>query len=254
MSRCIALLLLCGALLCAQSHPRKALILTGASDLPYHSWRETTEFIQSALAVGNRFEVRVISDPATLTKSMLKGMDVVILNYNGPRFPVGVESAIEDYVKNGGGFVAFHQASYGTFFGMQFQEKKWRQGPEGSGWSAYPKMIGATWDTQNIGHARRCEFLVEWKDGAHTAFLANDELYHKITLFPGVKVLADAMSPLDKGGTGKREPLIWTNQFGRGRVFFTTLGHDVKAWSQPGMSDAFVRGVEWAAQRQGARN
>lgn len=235
------------------AQPRQALILTGASDEPYHHWRETTDYLQRTLAAGNRFDVRVISDPTTLTKATLQSVDVIVLNYNGPRFPVAVESAIEDFVNSGGGFAAFHQAAYGAFFGMQFQDKKWRQGPEGSGWNAFSKMVGETWETQNIGHARRCEFLVEWKESTHPAFMADDELYHKITLFPGVNVLADALSPLDKGGTGKREPLFWTNQWGRGRVFFTTLGHDVKAWSQPGMSEAFLRGVEWAAQRKGAR-
>jgi hypothetical protein len=49
------------------------------------------------------------------------------------------------------------------------------------------------------------------------------------------------------GGTGEREPLVWTNAYGKGRVFFTTLGHDALAFDQPGMRVLIARGVEWAA-------
>jgi type 1 glutamine amidotransferase len=110
-------------------------------------------------------------------------------------------------------------------------------------------MIGAQWAPADIGHARRAIFRVEATSAASfvPTFMANDELYHKLKLDPSVKVLADAMSPAAIGGTGKREPLIWTNQFGKGRVFFTTLGHDSEAWYQAGLMQALARGVEWAA-------
>ena len=61
-------------------------------------------------------------------------------------------------------------------------------------------MIGATWDLAKLGHARRGIFPVEWQLPEHpvcrglaTSFEANDELYHRLTLAPGVQVLASAM-------------------------------------------------------------
>jgi uncharacterized protein len=41
--------------------------------------------------------------------------------------------------------------------------------------------------------------------------------------------------------------MLWTVHYGRGRTFYTALGHDVKAEEMPGFSTTFVRGVEWAA-------
>jgi type 1 glutamine amidotransferase len=245
-----------GMALCAQAASLRVLIVTGSSDEPFHHWKETTAAIQDLLAQTGRFDVNVMDDPRLVNAAVLWLFDVVVLNYNGPRFPVETEGEIEAFVRSGHGFVAVHQASYGAFFGMEFREKKWHAGG-GPGWKEFARMIGATWAPEMIGHARRGAFQVEWKDCDHAVsqglpagFAANDELYHRMTLDPAAHVLADAMSSPAAGGTGNREPLIWTNSYGKGRVFFTPLGHDATAWAQPGMRTAFARGVEWAASGQ----
>jgi type 1 glutamine amidotransferase len=233
--------------------PIPALLITGQSDLPHHRWQETTACLRETLS--GRFDLRVTEEPRGLTAAALAGYAVVVLNYNGPRLPRTAEEALEAFVRNGGGLASFHQGSYGTFFGMEEREGRWRDGPPGAGWSAYQQMIGVTWPAADLGHARRGVFTVEWKDAAHpvprglpASFVANDELYHKLRLAPSVEVLADALSPPDQGGTGRREPLIWTHRYGKGRIFFTTLGHDAMAWYQQGLRQAFARGVEWAAR------
>ena len=38
--------------------------------------------------------------------------------------------------------------------------------------------------------------------------------------------------------------------YGKGRVFHTTLGHDVKALTTPGTSELIRRGAVWAAGRE----
>lgn len=250
----LLLALLGTAALALAAAPVKVLLVTGHADLPYHRWQETTACLGSILASGGRFDLRVVEEPRGLSAAALEGYDVLVVNYHGPRWPATAERAVEDFVRLGQGLFAFHHASYGPFFGHEFRDRKWRQGPAGSGWEEFPKMIGATWDPAKLGHARRGGFSVEWKDPQHpicrglpASWLADDELYHRLTLFPGVRVLADALSPADKGGTGQREPQVWTNRYGRGRVVFTTLGHDAKAFYQPGMVATIARCVEWAA-------
>ena len=239
-------------------NPRiKVLLLTGQADLPYHVWQETTASMRKILESSERFDVRVTEEPRGLTSATLAEYDVLVLNYNGPRWPTQTEAAIEKFVKDGGGFVAFHQAIYGAFFGQVYRNGRWEAGPPDSGWAAFTQMIGANWTPGNIGHARRTVFSVEWKDPGHLlnadlppSFMANDELYHKINLLPSAEVLAEGESPLHLGGTGRREPLIWTNQFGKGRVLFSPLGHDALAWHEPGMKNLLLRGTEWAATGQ----
>ena len=233
--------------------PLKVLVVTGQSDEPYHHWRETTASIRELLTRTGRFEVFVTEEPRGLTRSALAGYQAVVINYNGPRLPPAAEQAIESFVRSGGGLVAFHLSAYGSWFGMKMEAGHWRAGNPAEGWGAWPELIGATWEPEKIGHSLRGPFQVRWcesspfRKDAPEQFLANDELYHKMTILPGTSVEATAFSSTENGGTGRDEPQAWTNRFGQGRVFFTTMGHDRMAFYQPGLMRLFARGVEWAA-------
>src|SRR5205823_5065185 len=60
-------------------------------------------------------------------------------------------------------------------------------------------------------------------------------------------VLATAYSDPANNGTGNDEPQLMALSFGKGRVFHTTLGHDVSALSSVDFVVTFQRGTEWAA-------
>jgi type 1 glutamine amidotransferase len=238
---------------CAWAQPKvKVLFLTGEIDSQYHDWRASTEYLRGVLERSGRFEVKVVEQPAGIGEATLRPFDVVVLNYNGPRWGGGTERAVEEFVRAGKGLVSFHGVTYGTFYGQVF-DGRWKAGPDG-GWLNYPSLIGARWQPANIGHGRRHVFDVEWQDRAHPIaqglpekFTANDELYHKLDLLPQARVLASAMSEGSTGGTGKVEPIVWAAPFGKGRTMHLTLGHDLSAMSQAGFVAAFSRGVEWAA-------
>ena len=67
-------------------------------------------------------------------------------------------------------------------------------------------------------------------------------------MVPGNEVLATAYSdPGKEKGTGKDEPIIWVNTYGKGRVYNNALGHDVEAMSDPNFQSWLRRGVIWAA-------
>jgi type 1 glutamine amidotransferase len=83
--------------------------------------------------------------------------------------------------------------------------------------------------------------------GLGEGFTISDELYRNFTFEPGNHVLATAFDDPKQQGTGRDEPLLWTRQYGSGRVFQTALGHDLAAMSEPGFVATFVRGSEWAA-------
>ena len=75
---------------------------------------------------------------------------------------------------------------------------------------------------------------------------ADDELYFCLEGDREVEVLATAHSKV----TGKDHPMAFVFQYGKGRVFHSPLGHDVKAIQMPGVADLLRRGTAWAARRE----
>ena len=75
-----------------------------------------------------------------------------------------------------------------------------------------------------------------------------DELYHGLRgPIENVHLLATAYSDKGKGGTGEHEPMIWTVDYGKGRVFHTPMGHDLDGMRCLGFAATLQRGTEWAA-------
>jgi len=82
--------------------------------------------------------------------------------------------------------------------------------------------------------------------GMPESFLATDELYHQMTFFPATEILAAAHDDAALGGSGKTSRSD-SESVRQRRVFYTALGHDLAAMSEPGFMNTFVRGTEWAA-------
>mgnify|MGYP001823999013 CR=1 FL=1 len=70
-----------------------------------------------------------------------------------------------------------------------------------------------------------------------------DELYIIEKLWPTAKALATSKSERD----GKEHPVIWTNQFGKARVFGTTYGHSNETFEDQVFLKLIVDGTVWAA-------
>ena len=262
----------------------RALILAGQNN---HDWRATTPLLRTLLLNTGRFDVRVNEEPTGMTSATLAPYDVVILNYNGPRLGWAAEKALENFVRSGKGLVGVHGANWAFSGLVVLADNSRPTDILESPWTEYKQMIGGVWSDKPpaSGHAPRHKFqvkIVDPKDpitaGLGSEFEADDELYHNIHMAPNVHILATAyddlhntpeqpagkvsdprsqstapspapgkMPHLDMNPTGKDEPVLWTVHFGKGRTFYTALGHDVKAMEMPGFATTFVRGAEWAA-------
>lgn len=241
----------------------KALIVDGQNN---HKWQETTPVLKRLLEETGLFKVDVATSPAkgqdlSNFKPDFAAYKVVISNYNGEPWAPATMEAFEKYVRNGGGFVSYHAAD------NSFPQ-----------WKAYNEMIAVGgWGNQQgpmikfrdgkmakedpagvkAGHhGTRHPFLVIDRNSTHPITLGLpkewmhniDELYDSLRgPAENVNVLATAFSSKEMKGTGDDEPMLMVIPYGKGRVFHTTLGHDLEAMKCVGFIVTFQRGAEWAA-------
>ena len=228
------------------SAPVKLLIITGDHG---HDWKATTQSLKQILSPGGKIAVDVTTTPAKdLTDANLAKYDVLLLNYKDTpggapetKWSDANKAAFLKAVHDGKGLVVFHFAS------SAFTSPNWVE---------FEKAIAGGWRNQGF-HGPKHEYTVKKtvakhpiSDGLPAQFEHTiDELYQNSVMVPGNVVLATAYSDPNKPkGTGKDEPVIWVNTYGKGRVYVNALGHDVEAMSDPNFHAWLRRGVIWAAR------
>jgi type 1 glutamine amidotransferase len=78
--------------------------------------------------------------------------------------------------------------------------------------------------------------LEEWVTG-------REELYNNVKVWPTAK-------PVAKGKQGESETVIaWTHEYGKGRVFSTTLGHNNETVADDRYLDFVARGILWSLDK-----
>lgn len=214
------------------------------------------------------FDVDVATTPPqggdmTTFKPDFAGYKVVVSNYNGDSWPSGTQVAFEKYVREGGGFVSYHAADNAFPEWRQYNEMiavgGWGGRTEKSGQLIRfrdGKVVLASTPGHTGNHGNRLPFLITIRDPKHpiakglpTAFMhAPDELYDSLRgPAKNFTLVATAHSEPSNHGTGEHEPMLLTVRYGKGRIFHTTLGHDVPAMKSVAFIVTFQRGTEWAA-------
>lgn len=242
MNTIMGKLLVTAALACAvtwasAAEKTKVLIVTGI-DYPAHKWRETAPLLRDIIEGDKRMEVKIVEVPEVLDSAALDKFDVVVLHFQNWQVPGPGARARENlmrFVKRGGGLVSVHFAC-GAWYGE---------------WPEFEQLIGRVWYGPDGGpqHDRRGPFKVEVVDREHPVtkgladFETDDELYTCLKGSAPIHLLAQSKSQVD----GQYHPMAFVREFGRGRVFLTTLGHDVKALAPAPVQALIQRGTAWAA-------
>jgi len=252
----------------AQAAPIRVMLLDGQSGGTYHDWRATTPVLKKQLEQTGLFQVDVVTAPASGGDFSnfhpdFKKYQVVVSNLDSPDWPDDLMASFEQFVKNGGGLVVVHAAdnafanwpAYNEMIGIG----GWRGRNEKAGPMWYykdGKLVSDPTPGNAGSHGARNPFLVTAQDPQHPILKGlpkvwmhvGDELYATLR-GPGqnMNVLATAHSEPANKGTGHDEPILMTISYGKGRVFHSTMGHDVAALRCVGFITTFQRGAEWAA-------
>jgi type 1 glutamine amidotransferase len=267
LATALMLLVPCGLALAAQ--PAPVMILDGESGGTYHAWQATTPVLRKQLEDTGLFKVDVVTAPPaggdfSAFKPDFRKYSAVVLNYDAPdgRWPDELKKSFEDYVSGGGGLVIVHGADNAFPGWPAFNEMAGVGGWRGRNQNAGPywyykdgKLVSDTSPGNAGSHGRRIPFTITVRNqhpitqGLPPSFTHGaDELYAHLR-GPGrnMTVLATAYSDPSNAGSGRDEPQLMVLSHGRGRVFHTTLGHDVVALNSPSFVITFQRGTEWAA-------
>ena len=214
---------------------KKILIVTGI-DYPGHKWKLTTPVLKKAIAKDKRLNVTVVQDPKFLASPDLNKYDAVVLHFMDWEVPDPGPKAranLKAFVENGKGMVVVHFAC------GAFQD-----------WPEFKNLAGRAWDPKLRGHDPYGKFKVEITDTKHPitkglkSFETTDEMYTCLAGDRKIKLLAKSKSKVD----GKDYPMAFVFNYGKGRVFHSPLGHDVKAFTNAGCAELFRRGTAWAAK------
>jgi type 1 glutamine amidotransferase len=235
-----------------------------------HDWRATTPVLKKILEDSGRFTVDVSSNlkqgdkPGKIEKTVpfppdLSKYDVLLSNYNGAPWPKEFDQSLNERLKEGKIGLSIVHAANNSF----------------PGWKEYNLMIGMGWrdkgfgerlkldddgkevrvpkgEDQSSGHRTTGKWPVTIRDSEHPITKGmpkewmhnNDELYDNMRgPIENVKLLATAYSK----GAKAHEPMIWTVDYGKGRVFHTPMGHDANSMKCVGFAVTVARGTEWAA-------
>lgn len=239
-----------------------------------HWWQGSSEAIKAILENSGLFQVDIVTTPpmgADISSFSpdFSQYDLVVIDYGGETWPTQTRKNFETFVANGGGVVVKHSSivpmddwlEYNKMIGLG----AWNGRDEKDGPYVYFKNDRLVYDYApgSAGHhALQHPFTVTARQPEHPILKGlpkvwehfKDELYGR-TRGPAqhLEVLATAYDDPALDGTGRDEPMLWTVNYGKGRVFVTAMGH---AGNDPelrysmqctGFQVTLLRGAEWAA-------
>ena len=205
------------------------------------------------------FTMELADDYSVFNKKHLKGFDGILFNSTTHlKFPEESQrQAIKDFVENGGGIIGIHGASDNFY--------EWDDGAAmmGGQFNGHPWGAGGNWafKLDDAHHPLNAAFK-------GSGFWLKDEIYqYKPSTFRGLDNLRILVS-LDMSkeavtarmedpnmvekfgkvyGSGPREvPVSWIQEIGKGRLFYTNLGHRESTYESKAVMQHIFDGILYA--------
>jgi type 1 glutamine amidotransferase len=186
----------------------------------------------TGIASGEQFNVRNLNDFDAIFFFGVREIDLS---------PQQRDDLLSFIKEDGKGFVAAHSAATGFF-----------------SWPEFGEMLGGRFDEHPWGENATGTVVVD--DAQFPAmrdlpgrWLVQDELYQlKDFSRDRIRVLAhldasklDLTQPLVHRTDGDF-PVAWAKTYGKGRVFYSILGHGAEAWDNPVLQQMYFNAVRWA--------
>jgi type 1 glutamine amidotransferase len=217
---------------------QKALIVWGGWD--GHQPKEVAEVFRDLL-LKEKFEVEVSDTLDAFTdEAKLKSLSLIVPVWTMGKIKPEQLDPVLAAVKGGVGIAGCHGGMCDSFR----EATEW-QFMTGGQWVAHPGNDGVAYRVK-IGPAKS-----DITQGIADFDVKSEQYYMHVD--PAVKVLATTRFPTADGphtGNGPVDmPVVWTKTYGKGRVFYNSLGHQANIVTLPPVLELMRRGFLWAAAK-----
>jgi uncharacterized protein len=186
-----------------------------------------------------RFVVTATDDCSLLSREQLKKFDAIVF-YTTGELPISEEqkTAFLDFIKAGKGFIGIHSAT-DTFYK----------------WAEYGELIGGYFD----GHPWHQDVTIKVEDTKHPAtrhlektFKIKDEIYQmrnfsrsRVNVLMTLDTTSVDLTLPAVHRTDKDFAIAWFREYGKGRVFYTALGHRAEVWQDERFQKHLLGALSW---------
>ena len=245
----------------------KILFFTKSSGYEHEviSWKKGQPSIaeKSLLELGaqNNWEFTFSKDGSKFSPEYLNGFDAVMFYTTGdlcsegtdknPPMTLAGKQALFDYIRSGKGFIGTHSAS-DTFH----TDNESQKGPERyvnhyEKADPYVRFLGAEFIKHGAQQVAK-NIIVDPKfpgfETLGTDFAFQEEWYSLKDFSADIHVLTVMDAPAMTGTEYARPayPNTWARLEGKGRVWYTSMGHREDVWTNPIFRNVLKGGVQWA--------
>lgn len=198
---------------------------------------------------GQPVDIQETDDPAAFTTANLAIRDTVVFaQTGGVLFNTAQRAALESYIRGGGGYMGMH------YTGWSAGESEHDVNP------FYLRLVGAASEghPENPGVRPGRVFVTDpthpLTQGVTNSITRSDEWYDwVVNPAPWVRTLIEAdETSYGMGRQGSKHPLTWCQTIDSGRSWYTSMGHEGTAYSEPYMRAQMKNGLAYAAKLQTA--
>ena len=261
----LAILLL--AAITASAAPKKILFFSKSSGFEHSviSWKDGqpgfAEKVLLELGAKNGWEFTFSKDGSKFSPDYLNQFDAVFFYTTGdlcsdgtdknPAMSAAGKQALFDYVRAGKGFIGTHAATDTFHTANESQKGPDRYANHGDQADAYARFIGGEFiihGAQQVATNTVTDPNFPGFENAGASFAFQEEWYSLKDFSPDIHVLTVIDAPHMKGSMYERPPYptTWARNEGKGRVWYTAMGHREDVWTNPLFQNILIGGIKWA--------
>ena len=188
-----------------------------------------------------------------INAATLRKFDAVVWsNVSGDVLTLAQRRALENFVNGGGGFVAFHGSGGDSYYSWPWYADV-LIGARFKGHPMNPQFQEARVVVENRAHPVAAGLPGEWRMTDEWYSFANNPRQGGANVV--LTLDEKTYSPVGMGALDLRmgdHPLAWSKCVGKGRAFYSAIGHRAESYTQPQNVLLLESALEWAANRKAA--